>query len=136
MKVMAIGDQRMIAELTATLAGSGIEMVTFTETAAAMGALRQEKFDVVVVDSLLAIAAAVCHDVGERGNVPVVVMVRGTKVDWAALRSLNADGYILPGTGRSELMARLRAILRRNGWQAGTQPETASPLPQPAEGRK
>ena len=128
MKLMAIGDQRMLTELAAFLDRNSIELVGFAEVSAALAALKPAQFDAVVVDSSLAEAATVCRCVNDLEDTPLVVMIRGAKVDWAKLQSLNADGYILPGTGRSELVARLRAVLRRDGWHGTGQKETAPPF--------
>ena len=113
MRILAFGSEIMIRRLTASLAGDGTEVLGLSEMREAVALLKQERFDLAVVDSLIGEAGAFCHCVSELGCVPVAVMIREAQVDWRKLRPLDADGFIPDWVGRAELAARLRAIVRR-----------------------
>ncbi len=113
MRILAFGNEIMTRRLTASLTGDGIEVVGLSEMRDAVALLKQERFDLAVVDSLIGEAGAFCHCVSELGCVPVAVMIREAQGDWRKLRSLDADGFIPDWVGRAELAARLRAIVRR-----------------------
>ena len=97
-----------IRRLTVSLAREGIEVLTGDPEA-----IKQERFDVAVVDGLMKETEAVCCRIRELGDVPVLLMVSQKQADWGKLQSLDPDGYIPDGTVQAELGARLRAVVRR-----------------------
>lgn len=113
MRILAFGNGIMARRLTASLVNDEIEVVDPSEMREAVALLKQGRFDLAIVDSLIGEAGAFCHCVSELGCVPVAVMIREAQVDWRKLRPLDADGFIPDWVGRAELAARLRAIVRR-----------------------
>lgn len=119
MRALIVGDEKMVAELTDLLRECDeMELVSFNQVGEAVAVLRQEKFDVSIVDSLTRDVEMLCRQINALRNILLVVMLRGG-VDWKRLQSLNADGFIPPGAGRSELAARLKAVLRRRAPRNG-----------------
>jgi len=57
-----------------------------------------------------------CSSIREHSNVPIIIVsARGEEVDRVAGLELGADDYIAKPFGRPELLARVRALLRRAG---------------------
>ncbi len=95
--------------------------------------LRREGFEVDLVESgrdALAASAAdlvlldlglpdldgrvVCRELRERSSVPIIVVTaRGDEIDRVMLLELGADDYVIKPFGFRELVARVRAVLRR-----------------------
>ena len=62
----------------------------------------------------------VCQRLRERSAVPIIVVTaRGAEEDRVAALDAGADDYIVKPFGFAELMARMRAVLRRTGTDAG-----------------
>lgn len=113
MRVIVFSSKITVRRLTASLAGKGVELVNLSEMGEAITLLKQERFDLVVVDSLVEEADTVCRCIVELGCVPVVLMVDKKRADWGKLQSLGIHGYLLQGANGTELAARLHAIARR-----------------------
>ncbi len=58
----------------------------------------------------------VCRELRERSSVPIIVVTaRGDEIDRVMLLELGADDYVVKPFGFRELVARIRAVLRRTG---------------------
>ena len=113
MKVMVFGSKRTAQKLTTSLNGKGFELTSLAKIPEVTAQLKQKRFDLVVVDSSVEKAEAVCHSVDMLGHVPVMVMVREKRANWDKLDSLDVDGYLPKGVGSILLAARLQAVERR-----------------------
>lgn len=119
MKVIVFGRRRTVQKLVVFLAGEGIEVVGISDGLDEMIALhKQIEFDLAIVDSQAETAEAACHHLKEFRDTPLVLIVNQKQVDWARLQPLNADVYLSEEAKNGELVARLRAVLRRF-WPAG-----------------
>lgn len=109
MRVIVFGRERMIKKLSVFLAREGIEMVGTSDRLDKMITLpEQGGFDLAIVDS-----QAACHHIKEIWDMPVVLIVNRRQANWERLQSLDADGYLAEEAENGELVARLRAMLRR-----------------------
>ena len=113
MKVMVFGSKKTAQKLTTSLNGKGFELASSAKIPEVTAQLKQKRFDLVVVDSPVEKAEAVCHSVDMLGHVPVMVMVREKRANWKKLDSLDVDGYLPKGVGSILLAARLQAVERR-----------------------
>ncbi len=113
MRIIAIGTKFMTKRLIFALAGSEVELVSPSEVLEVITLLKQDKFDLVVVDSLVKGAETTCRRISELGSVPIVLMIGQRQPNWKEMQSLDIDGYIPQGVNGVELAARLRAVLRR-----------------------
>ena len=60
----------------------------------------------------------VCRQLRQRSRVPIIVVTaRGDEIDRVILLELGADDYVVKPFGFRELVARIRAVLRRTGEQ-------------------
>lgn len=66
----------------------------------------------------------VCRRLRERSAVPIIVVTaRGDEVDRVVGLEVGADDYVVKPFGKRELVARIRAVLRRTGGAASTPDE-------------
>ena len=96
----------------------GLEREGFSVEVAATGAaaLAAEPADLVLLDLGLPDleGRVVCQRLRERGEVPIIVVTaRGDELDRVMLLELGADDYVVKPFGFRELVARMRAVLRR-----------------------
>ena len=91
-----------------TVAGSGRE---------ALEAFERERPDLIILDLGLPDmdGTEVCRHVRERSETPILILsVRGAEKDKVAALDHGADDYVTKPFGPEELMARVRAALRRS----------------------
>jgi DNA-binding response OmpR family regulator len=66
---------------------------------------------------------AVCRELRSRSQVPIVVVTaRRDEIDRVTLLDLGADDYVVKPFGFRELVARIRAVLRRSGTSPAAPP--------------
>jgi two-component system response regulator RegX3 len=124
-RVLLVEDDPSIsAPLREGLTREGFD-VTLAETGAA--ALTAPAVDLVLLDLGLPDleGRVVCQELRSRGTVPIIVVTaRGDEFDRVMLLELGADDYVVKPFGFRELVARMRAVLRR----ANTDAATSSPM--------
>ena len=118
MRIMAIGTSPITRRLIFALAGSDFELVCPSEVLEVVTLLKQDKFDLVVVDSSAEGIDMTCRRIREVGSVPIVLMIGQEQPDWKGMQTIDVDSYIPQGVNGTELVARLKAVLRRF-WPAG-----------------
>lgn len=120
MRVLLVEDDPMIGQATAQAlvdGGHAVDWVTKGEEA--MSALRDHSFDMLLLD--LGLAGVSGQEVlrGLRARdaaLPVVILTAQDKVDTRVdLLDLGADDYLVKPFDPKELLARMRAVLRRKG---------------------
>lgn len=131
MRLLLVEDDRAIAEpLVAGLERQGF-VVRWVETGA--DALNADPGDLVLLDLGLPDldGQVVCRKLRERSAVPIIVVTaRSDEIDRVALLEFGADDYVVKPFGFRELVARIRAVLRRiGGGTAESEPRS------PHEGR-
>jgi len=104
-----------------TLLGRILRECGYDVTGAADGAelaatLGERKIDLILLDIMLPgeNGLDLCRDIRTRSRVPIIMIsARGQESDRVAGLDLGADDYIAKPFGRSEVLARVRAVLRR-----------------------
>jgi two-component system response regulator RegX3 len=124
MRLLVIEDDLSIADpLRKGLQREGFDVDTAVTGAEALAA---RDCDLVLLDLGLPDldGRAVCRHLRERSRVPIIVVTaRGEEIDRVTLFELGADDYVVKPFGFRELVARIRAVLRRtNGDQPPAQP--------------
>jgi two-component system response regulator RegX3 len=126
MRLLVVEDDPGIAEpLSAGLRREGFD-IELAATGAA--ALEAEECDLVLLDLGLPDMDGkdVCRLIRQRSQVPIIVVTaRGDEIDRVILLELGADDYVVKPFGFRELLARIRAVLRRTGERG----EPATPDP-------
>lgn len=116
-RILVVDDERQIRRLLTVSLGSGGYTVESVGTGtAALDRLLTERFDAVLLDLGLPDieGVEVCRRLREWSAIPVIVIsVRDDERDKVAALDAGADDYVSKPFGVGELLARIRANLRR-----------------------
>jgi DNA-binding response OmpR family regulator len=117
MRALLVDDDRELARLLSEYLGShGVELVHVEDGAIALERLDREAFDLVLLDVMLPSVDGfeVCRRVRARHPVPIVMLTaRGDDNDRVVGLEIGADDYVPKPFNPRELLARMRAVLRR-----------------------
>ena len=123
LRVLLIDDDHRLRGLLADyLAPSDVHLEHAADGPTGLATLARGGFDAVLLDVMMPgmDGLAVLRAIRERSNVPVLMLTaRGDEADRVVGLELGADDYIAKPFSSRELLARLRAVLRR------TRPEEA-----------
>src|SRR6187402_270886 len=114
MHLLVVEDDLTIAE--PLCAGLGREGFTVDHVTTGADALAATEVDLVLLDLGLPDldGRVVCRELRARSAVPIIVVTaRGDEFDRVTLLELGADDYVVKPFGFRELVARIRAVLRR-----------------------
>lgn len=116
MKVLLVEDDPSIAAVVVRgLTDAGFQVLHVESGAAALEATG---YDFVLLDLGLPDSDGldVCRELRARSSVPVIIVTaRGDELDRVVGLELGADDYVIKPFGMRELVARIRAVLRRGG---------------------
>lgn len=116
-RVLVIDDEPQIRRLlTVSLAGRGFHVESTATGTEGIDRLEQDRFDVLLLDLGLPDmdGVTVCRQVRQESQIPIIVIsVREGEKDKVAALDAGADDYITKPFGIDELLARIRANLRR-----------------------
>src|SRR4029077_8787226 len=118
MRVLCIDDDRRLFELLASyFAPNGVTLVHATDGAKGLAALERDVFDAVLLDVMMPGMDGLegCRRIRQTRQVPVIMLTaRGDEADRVVGLELGADDYVPKPFSPRELLARLRAVLRRS----------------------
>jgi two-component system, OmpR family, response regulator RegX3 len=127
-RILFVEDERSISEpFSKALAREGFEPVTAFTAAEALSLADRMEFDLVLLDLTLPDGDGrdVCRTLRRKSDVPVVMLTaRGTEMDRVVGLELGADDYVVKPFSGPEVIARIRAVLRRANKGSGA---TAGP---------
>ena len=127
-KILVVDDEAQIRRtLHAGLVPHGYSVVEARSGEEALEVLRQEKPDLVLLDLNMPGMGGLeaCREIREDSDVAIIVLtVRETEKDKVQALDAGADDYVTKPFSTPELLARIRAALRR----LPISPETAPPL--------
>jgi two-component system, OmpR family, response regulator len=109
-------DQRLSELLVEYFAPHGVEIVHAPHGRAGLQLVEQSGFDVVLLDLTMPgmDGLEVCRRIREQSAVPIVMLTaRGDETDRVVGLELGADDYLPKPFSPRELLARMRAVLRR-----------------------
>jgi len=116
-RILIVEDEASIAEPFARLLErEGFETIVAGTAAAALAAARSERPDLVLLDLVLPDGDGrdVCRVLRAESAVPVIMLTaRGTETDRVVGLELGADDYVVKPFSAAEVVARIRAVLRR-----------------------
>ena len=126
-RVLVVEDEESYSDaLTYMLRKEGFEVAIATNGDDALGEFDRSGADIVLLDLMLPgiPGTEVCRQLRQMSNVPVImVSAKDTEVDKVVGLELGADDYITKPYSPRELVARVRAVLRR-GQEAELVPAT------------
>ena len=125
-RILVVEDDRALRTvLVGALQSGGFEVEQAADGSAGVQALRAKTFDIVLLDIGLPFVDG-WHVLSslESRRVPSVIVIsaRGDQADKVRALDMGADDYLAKPFGSDELLARIRAVLRR------AQPPTQQPL--------
>jgi DNA-binding response OmpR family regulator len=120
--ILLVEDERSIAEpFAAALAREGFEPVLAATARAAMEQFHRHDPHLVLLDIALpdGDGREVCRALRRESAVPIIMLTaRGTETDRIVGLELGADDYVVKPFSSAEVIARIRAVLRRSGRDA------------------
>jgi two-component system KDP operon response regulator KdpE len=115
--VLVVDDEPQILRvMRASLPIRGYEVLTASTAEDALNQLSRQVPDLVILDLAMPEMSGleVCRRVREFSSVPIIVLsAKGSESDKVAALDLGADDYVTKPFGMDELLARVRAVLRR-----------------------
>ena len=115
--LMIDDDEELAAMVGEYLTAYGITVTTRTTATAGLKVLHQHSFDALILDVMLPDddGFAVCRRVRATSHMPILMLTaRGDEMDRIVGLELGADDYLPKPFNPRELLARLRALLRRS----------------------
>ncbi|WKD62076.1 Sensory transduction protein regX3 [Corynebacterium ciconiae DSM 44920] len=118
-RILIVEDEESLAEpLAFLLAKEGFEVVTASDGPSALVEFNNNDIDIVLLDLMLPGMSGtdVCKQLRQSSQVPVImVTARDSEIDKVVGLELGADDYVTKPYSSRELIARIRAVLRRGG---------------------
>lgn len=140
LRVLHIDDDTRFAELVAAYLGqNGVTVTHAPDGGRGLALLEQSAFDAVLLDVMMPglDGLEVCRRIRAKNNVPVLMLTaRGDETDRVVGLELGADDYLPKPCSPRELLARLRAVLRRARPDSLTSLLTAGDLTLDISGRE
>ena len=122
-RILVVDDEQAVLDLLVyNLSKAHYEVLTAEDGRKALDLARQAEPDLILLDLMLPEIDGldVCRELRHASKVPIIMITaRGEEVDRVVGLELGADDYVCKPFSVRELMARIKAVLRR------TQPETA-----------
>jgi DNA-binding response OmpR family regulator len=115
--LMIDDDEELAAMVSEYLTAYGLTVTTRTTATDGLKTLHQHSFDALILDVMLPDddGLAVCQRVRATSHMPILMLTaRGDEMDRIVGLELGADDYLPKPFNPRELLARLRALLRRS----------------------
>jgi len=117
--VLVVDDEPSYADaLTVSLRREGFDVTAVADGSAAMAAIEKSPPDLILLDVMLPGMSGIdiCREIRKTSRVPVImVTARGEEIDAVVGLEVGADDYVTKPYRLRELVARMRAVLRRGG---------------------
>ena len=118
-RVLIIEDEQSYREtLEFLLAREGYDVVTAADGTSGLAAFERSGADLVLLDLMMPGLSGtdVCRRIRASSSVPIImVTARDSEIDTVVGLELGADDYVTKPFSQRELLARMRAVLRRRG---------------------
>ena len=117
-RILVVDDDPQIRRvMRVTLTGRGYEVDDAKSGEAAMDKVRESRFDLVLLDMNMpgVGGVATCREIRGQSEIPIIMLtVRDTEADKIEALDAGADDYVTKPFSTGELLARIRAALRRS----------------------
>jgi DNA-binding response OmpR family regulator len=124
-KILVVDDEPIVTEVVGRYLGrEGFEVTITADGKKALALARQWSPDLIVLDLMLpgVDGLEVCRTLRKESHVPIVMLTsRGEEVDRIVGLELGADDYMVKPFSPRELVARIKAVLRRAASQPASQ---------------
>ncbi len=116
-RILLVDDERMLVKgLKRSIEQEGYEVLTAYDGQSALELIRQGPVDLIVLDIMLPKINGldVCREIRKERETPIIMLTaKGEDVDKIIGLELGADDYLTKPFNTRELLARIRAVLRR-----------------------
>ena len=116
-KILIVEDEASFSEALAFLLGKeGFVVDTASTGTEALEKFSRNEFDLILLDLMIPEISGieVCRTIRTQSQVPIIMLTaKDTEIDKVVGLELGADDYVTKPYSRSELVARIRAVLRR-----------------------
>jgi two-component system, OmpR family, response regulator RegX3 len=122
-------EESFIDALTVGLTREGFKVVVARDGAEALACFDEVVPDLVLLDVMLPKMSGldVCRALRKKSNVPIImVTARAGEIDTVVALEVGADDYVTKPYRLRELVARMRAVLRRGGRDEGSAVEVSA----------
>ena len=134
-KILIVEDEESVIDpLELLLSKEGFTIETARDGREALEKFEKVLPDLVLLDLMIPIISGteVCRQIRAKSQVPIIMLTaKDTEVDKVVGLELGADDYIVKPYSKAELVARIKAVLRRQGGEASTEVSgviTAGPI--------
>src|SRR3990170_2752283 len=132
--LVADDEQNIVRLLRLYLRNEGFEVVAAADARQALDRFVQEAPDLVLLDLMMPQLSGleVCTEIRKRSDVPVIMLTaRSDDVDKIVGLEMGADDYVTKPFNPREVIARVKAALRRRTWdrEADNGGEEPAPVP-------
>jgi len=121
--VLLVEDDQRLAELTALyLRKRGLVVTLAADGTSGLAEAIRQRYDVVLLDLLLPGKSGheICREIRARSDVPIIMVTAlGDEGDRVVGLEIGADDYVSKPFSTPELLARIRAVVRRARGKAG-----------------
>jgi two-component system, OmpR family, KDP operon response regulator KdpE len=122
-RILVVDDDPQIRRvMRVTLTARGYEVDDVKSGEAALEKLREERFDLVLLDMSMPGMGGLeaCRAIRSQSEIAVIILtVRDSEEDKVQALDAGADDYVTKPYNAPELLARIRAALRRTPWTHG-----------------
>lgn len=123
-KVLIVEDEQSFVDaLTVGLENEGFAVSVAADGAAALDVFDEIEPDIVLLDVMLPRVSGldVCRELRTRSRVPIImVSAKGAEIDMVVGLEVGADDYLTKPYRLRELVARMRAVMRRTAGDSAT----------------
>ena len=128
-KILVVEDDQTLLEvLKYNLRKDGFDVVTASDGVQALDVARSEKPDLILLDIMLPKLSGldVCRALRKEMTVPILMLTaKGAEIDKVVGLEIGADDYVTKPFSMKELLARIRAMLRRTEMFKGEESPSA-----------
>lgn len=121
-RILVVDDEQAVGEiLRLYLEREGFEVTVVYDGEAALEMVRRHPFDLILLDLMLPKKDGwtVCREIRSFSSVPIIMLTaRGEEVDRVLGLELGADDYVPKPFSPREVVARVKAVLRRSKAQS------------------
>ncbi|MBG6214604.1 MAG: response regulator transcription factor [Cryobacterium sp.] len=127
-RILLVEDESALSEpLSFLLEREGYEVVVAEDGPSAISKFDQNGTDLILLDLMLPgiPGTEVCREIRTRSTVPIIMLTaKDSEIDIVVGLELGADDYVTKPYSTRELVARIRAVLRRHEDQSATDMDT------------
>lgn len=117
--VLICDDEPIVHEsLSIYLEEENYKYISCYDGAEAISAFKEKKPDLIILDLMMPNVSGmeVCREIRKESNVPIIMLTaKGEEIDRILGLELGADDYIVKPFSPREVVARIKAVLRRSG---------------------